>query len=41
MVCSVEGSIDVVMIPIINNQEVYAGEKLINSPYDEPENRTE
>jgi len=28
---------DIIMIPMINNQEVYSGEQLQGTPYDEAE----
>jgi len=32
--CIVDGQMDIVMVPHINRQEVYAGTSLIETPYD-------
>lgn len=37
IVCAIDGSLNIVVVPHINRQEVYAGEKLEGTPYDEAE----
>jgi len=34
IMCAIDGQLDIVLVPHINRQEVYAGESLLESPYD-------
>lgn len=33
--CLVDGKVDIVLVPHVNRQEVYAGDTLVGSVYDE------
>jgi hypothetical protein len=33
--CAVDGKLDIIFVPHVNRQEVYAGQRIIETPYDE------
>ena len=33
--CAIDGKLDVILVPHVNRQEVYAGQRIEESPYDE------
>jgi hypothetical protein len=33
--CAIDGKLDVILVPHVNRQEVYAGKRIEESPYDE------
>lgn len=38
--CAIDGRLDVILVPHVNRQEVYAGQRIQESPYDEFEETT-
>lgn len=35
MLCAIDGKLDIIFVPHVNRQEVYAGQRINETPYDE------